>query len=295
MNKGVLKQKQIQNTIKRICFSIFAGAMIVNMCVIPAKSVFAALEEMAIMAISSINNIYVLIFLYGFTQQLYQSTVAIVLIGFVISTFCAVLCVPPFLKKIEDKRATVSAPKSIKESFREYCKSSGMQVTGNIANMSLGLCNHNLLKAGVSLCKLLLNALTDWVQENLAFLMNEAQSLKDQTNLTVTSQQDIQAASEDSDSTDDTSEEKSNEVIVCDSEKDAPTDQNQTAADKDKQMEQLWLELENVPFDEDEDGRLCLAEEWHDFPAGTDRDEIWHWFDENHSKGVAWLLYEFHV
>lgn len=25
-------------------------------------------------------------------------------------------------------------------------------------------------------------------------------------------------------------------------------------------------------------------------PAGTDREEIWHWFDEMHPKGVAYLL-----
>ena len=27
------------------------------------------------------------------------------------------------------------------------------------------------------------------------------------------------------------------------------------------------------------------------FPAGTEREEIWHWFDRRHSKGVAYLLY----
>lgn len=27
------------------------------------------------------------------------------------------------------------------------------------------------------------------------------------------------------------------------------------------------------------------------FPAGTDREEIWQWFDQRHSKGVAYLLY----
>lgn len=61
----------------------------------------------------------------------------------------------------------------------------------------------------------------------------------------------------------------------------------------DKVMEKLWEELEDVPFDEDTDGRLCLSQPWHAFPVGTDREDIWHWFDENHSKGVAWLLYEY--
>lgn len=61
----------------------------------------------------------------------------------------------------------------------------------------------------------------------------------------------------------------------------------------DKAMEKLWEELEDVPFDEDTDGYLRLSQPWHGFPAGTDREDIWHWFDENHSKGVAWLLYEY--
>lgn len=25
----------------------------------------------------------------------------------------------------------------------------------------------------------------------------------------------------------------------------------------------------------------------------TEREEIWHWFDEYHSKGVGWLMNEF--
>lgn len=28
-----------------------------------------------------------------------------------------------------------------------------------------------------------------------------------------------------------------------------------------------------------------------DFPAGTHREDIWHWFDERHSKGVTYLMY----
>lgn len=58
--------------------------------------------------------------------------------------------------------------------------------------------------------------------------------------------------------------------------------------------------LEDVPFNEDADGRLVLANDYRFmvgsreiamFPKGTDREEIWHWFDENHPKGVAYLLY----
>ncbi len=57
-------------------------------------------------------------------------------------------------------------------------------------------------------------------------------------------------------------------------------------------LESLWDELGDVPFDENESGELILAEDWYQFKAGTEQDEIWHWFDENHSKGVYYLLYE---
>jgi hypothetical protein len=61
----------------------------------------------------------------------------------------------------------------------------------------------------------------------------------------------------------------------------------------DKELEKLWDELTNIPFDEDEDGELVLAEDWNGFEKGADRESIWHWFDERHSKGVAWLIYEY--
>lgn len=57
----------------------------------------------------------------------------------------------------------------------------------------------------------------------------------------------------------------------------------------DREMEKLWEELTDVPIDEEE----CLDVDWRDWPKGTHREEIWHWFDENHSKGVAWLMYEY--
>lgn len=56
----------------------------------------------------------------------------------------------------------------------------------------------------------------------------------------------------------------------------------------DTEIERLWDELEDVPIDEDE----CLDVNWHGWSKGTHREEIWHWFDENHSKGVGWLMNE---
>lgn len=69
-----------------------------------------------------------------------------------------------------------------------------------------------------------------------------------------------------------------------------------TDTSRDKEMEQYWIELTDIPFDYPEETGLsdmALAHDWLHFKKGTERDEIWHWFDENHSKGVAWLLYEF--
>lgn len=60
----------------------------------------------------------------------------------------------------------------------------------------------------------------------------------------------------------------------------------------DKKLESLWEELADVPFDENEDGELILAVDWEDFNAGTEREEIWHWFDDRHSKGVAYLMFK---
>lgn len=58
----------------------------------------------------------------------------------------------------------------------------------------------------------------------------------------------------------------------------------------DPELEDMWNELEDVPFDETEDGRLILAEDWRQFPKGTEREEIWKFFDKEHSMGVHWLL-----
>jgi hypothetical protein len=55
-------------------------------------------------------------------------------------------------------------------------------------------------------------------------------------------------------------------------------------------IELLWEELEDIPFDEREDGELILATDWRQFSKGTERTEIWHWFDEVYKTGVASLV-----
>jgi len=57
---------------------------------------------------------------------------------------------------------------------------------------------------------------------------------------------------------------------------------------RDAILEKLWSELEDVPMDPDTEK---TEEAFQHFPAGTDREDIWHWFDERHSKGIAYLLY----
>ena len=53
----------------------------------------------------------------------------------------------------------------------------------------------------------------------------------------------------------------------------------------DEALEKLWLEFGDVPIDENE----CIDIDWHDWKKGTNRFDIYHWFDEEHSKGVGWL------
>lgn len=59
---------------------------------------------------------------------------------------------------------------------------------------------------------------------------------------------------------------------------------------KDSQIKKIWALLSDIPFDEDNDGRLLLGEDFALWKKGTEREEIWKWFDQNHTKGVEWLM-----
>ena len=61
----------------------------------------------------------------------------------------------------------------------------------------------------------------------------------------------------------------------------------------DREVENLWDELEDVPVYENERFELCLDVDWQGWSKGTDVETIWHWFDEHHSKGVGWLMNEY--
>lgn len=54
----------------------------------------------------------------------------------------------------------------------------------------------------------------------------------------------------------------------------------------DEVLEFLWERLGDVTVDDDG----CLADCFMGYGIGTDREEIWHWFDECHSEGVAALV-----
>ena len=58
--------------------------------------------------------------------------------------------------------------------------------------------------------------------------------------------------------------------------------------DRDEYLEELWAELEDVPMDPETER---IEQEFFGWPTGTQREEIWHWFDKRHSKGIAYLLY----
>lgn len=61
-----------------------------------------------------------------------------------------------------------------------------------------------------------------------------------------------------------------------------------TIKDRDAQLEELWDAFGDIPMNPETEK---IEEDFLVFPAGTDREDIWHWFDERYSKGVAYLLY----
>ena len=62
----------------------------------------------------------------------------------------------------------------------------------------------------------------------------------------------------------------------------------ETLDERDAMLEKLWEEFGDIPMDDETE---CMEAPFLDFPAGTYREGIWHWFDERHSKGVPYLLY----
>lgn len=61
----------------------------------------------------------------------------------------------------------------------------------------------------------------------------------------------------------------------------------ETVSDRDSEIEALWQALSDVPMNPETEK---MEAPFLAFPAGTDREEIWRWFDKRHSKGVGYLL-----
>ena len=51
----------------------------------------------------------------------------------------------------------------------------------------------------------------------------------------------------------------------------------------DEELKGFWAEFGNVPINEDDE----IDTDFYFFSAGTERMEIWQWFDMKFSKGVA--------
>ena len=58
-----------------------------------------------------------------------------------------------------------------------------------------------------------------------------------------------------------------------------------TKLSADEKLETLWKQLGDIPVDDD--GKI--QEPFLFFPAETNREEIWKWFDKWYSKGAAAL------
>ena len=48
------------------------------------------------------------------------------------------------------------------------------------------------------------------------------------------------------------------------------------------QAKHLWKEFEDVPIDRDENIDIS----WHIFEKGTNRQDIWHWFEDSFNVSV---------
>lgn len=53
-------------------------------------------------------------------------------------------------------------------------------------------------------------------------------------------------------------------------------------------IKELWNKLGDVPMNPETEQ---IEEGFYIWNAGTDREDIWHWFDEHYDRGVVALLY----
>ena len=65
-------------------------------------------------------------------------------------------------------------------------------------------------------------------------------------------------------------------------------DEIDTLRDRDEELEELWAQFGDIPTNPETE---CIEAPFMDWGVGISREEIWHWFDQRHSKGIAYLLY----
>lgn len=56
----------------------------------------------------------------------------------------------------------------------------------------------------------------------------------------------------------------------------------------DKNVEVLWKEFQSVPVDRNGNFKTT----WYAFPKGTNKNEVYRWFERHHSKGLSYLMEE---
>lgn len=57
---------------------------------------------------------------------------------------------------------------------------------------------------------------------------------------------------------------------------------------RDEVLEEMWQQFADIPMNPETE---CIEAPFMGWGVGVSREEIWHWFDRRHSKGVAYLLY----
>ena len=50
----------------------------------------------------------------------------------------------------------------------------------------------------------------------------------------------------------------------------------------------MWRQFADIPMNPKTE---CIGETFMGWGPGASREEIWHWFDQRYSKGIAYLLY----
>lgn len=58
----------------------------------------------------------------------------------------------------------------------------------------------------------------------------------------------------------------------------------------DKLLKELWDGMSDIPFDEDKNGIERISQDYGPFFKGEPKEDIWHWFDDHHSRGLYILM-----